>query len=88
MQGQLLDHPDRKPGAKPSQYFQTAESMAQHCFYPPGSGQRGQRCNLRWKFGKVFLPDYPVAEGYNDQNDYLYGLSQQGLMARVLTFCR
>ncbi len=85
-QGRVLADPKRPREYTNQQYLKTPEEMAASFADLPealeNSVELAMRCNLQLTFGKYYLPDFPVPEGY-DLNSHIRELSRQGLRARL-----
>ncbi len=66
-QGRTLDDPRRPREHSPEQYLRTPQEMAERFADVPealeNSVEIARRCNLELRFGKTFLPAFPVPEG-------------------------
>ncbi|HHQ41590.1 MAG TPA: DNA polymerase III subunit alpha, partial [Chromatiales bacterium] len=66
-QGRTLDDPRRPREYSPEQYLRSPEEMAERFADVPealeNSVEIARRCNLELRFGKTFLPAFPVPEG-------------------------
>ncbi|MEW9624093.1 DNA polymerase III subunit alpha [Rhodanobacter geophilus] len=87
-QGRVLADPKRPRDYSDQQYLKSPEEMAALFADIPealeNTVELARRCNLELTFGKYYLPDFPVPEGY-DLDSYIRELARQGLKERLAT---
>ncbi|MDF2690920.1 MAG: dnaE [Gammaproteobacteria bacterium] len=81
-----LDDPKRPKNYTAEQYLSSVEEMQQKFADIPealiNSVEIAKRCNVTFKLGQVFLPNFPVPEGMT-VDDYFRQASRQGLEQRL-----
>ncbi|MCK9515130.1 MAG: DNA polymerase III subunit alpha [Ottowia sp.] len=85
--GEILGNPRRERRFTPEQYFKSAVQM-QALFADVPSAlantvQIARRCNLSLTLGQPRLPDFPVPQGFTEE-DYFRHASEEGLVQRLL----
>ena len=85
-QGRVLADPKRPREYTDQQYLKTPGDMATLFADLPealaNTVELAKRCTLELKFGKYYLPDFPVPEGH-DLDSHIRELSRQGLEQRL-----
>jgi len=85
-EGRVLDDPRRPKDYTEQQYFRSAEEMIELFSDLPEAIENtveiAKRCNVKFTFGKNYLPDYPVPEGMTI-DDFLREESRKGLAKRL-----
>jgi DNA polymerase III subunit alpha len=85
-QGRVLADPKRPRDYSDQQYLKTPDEMAALFADLPealeNTVELARRCTLELEFGKYYLPDFPVPEGY-DLDSYIRELSRHGLKERL-----
>ena len=81
-QGRVLNDPRRPRDYSPEQYLKTPAQMAELFHDIPEAVENAaliaQRCTLELTLGQSHLPDFPVADG-QDQNSWLRHEAERGL---------
>ncbi|MDF2530315.1 MAG: dnaE, partial [Gammaproteobacteria bacterium] len=84
--GYTLDDPKRPKNYTAEQYLCSVEEMQQKFADIPealiNSVEIAKRCNVTFKLGQVYLPNFPVPEGMT-VDDYFRHASKQGLEERL-----
>ena len=84
--GRTLDDPRRERRHTGQQYLKTPEEMCELFQDIPEAIENtveiARRCNVNVEFGKYYLPEYPIPEGYT-REDYLSKVARDGLDARL-----
>ncbi len=85
-QGRVLADPKRPREYSDQQYLKTPDEMAALFADIPealeNTVELAKRCTLELKFGKYYLPDFPVPEGH-DLDSHIRELARQGLKERL-----
>ena len=85
-QGRTLADPKRPRSYSPQQYFRSSAEMQQRFIDIPqaltNTFEIAKRCTVSLALGQVFLPNFPIPEGYTT-NAYFETLSHQGLEKRL-----
>ncbi|MCP4482730.1 MAG: DNA polymerase III subunit alpha [bacterium] len=80
-----LNDPNRMKFASDEFYFKSAEQMAEIFKEYDGAIENtvkiAERCNVEIDFSKMYLPEYQVPEGF-DENTYLLHLCEEGIKER------
>jgi DNA polymerase III subunit alpha len=80
--GYTLNDPRRPRDYSEQQYLKNSEQMCELFQDIPEAIENtiylAQRCNLEFKFGDYYLPDFPVPDGY-DQDSWLIKESNKGM---------
>jgi DNA polymerase-3 subunit alpha len=67
-------------------YFKSPEEMAElfkgHPEACSNTLEIAAKCNVQLEFGVMHLPDFPIPEGYEGEDEYLRDLASKGLTAR------
>ena len=84
-QGKLYDDPKRMRHETEELYIKSPEEMAAHFTDVPEAVENtvriGEMCNVELQLGKVFLPNFQVPDGH-DNDSYLAHLARTGLDRR------
>jgi DNA polymerase-3 subunit alpha len=84
--GSLMSDPDRFKFHGDEHYLKTAAEMRRLFGEVPDSCDNtlwiAERCDVEIEFGKPQLPDFPLAEGFATDADYLRHLTFEGAKAR------
>jgi DNA polymerase-3 subunit alpha len=85
--GFVLNDQKRPKRYTPNQYLRTAEEMVELFADIPEAIENtveiAKRCNLQIELGKVYLPQFPIPEGYTIES-YLSEQSNLGLVKRII----
>ncbi|MFH1259778.1 MAG: DNA polymerase III subunit alpha [Elusimicrobiota bacterium] len=81
-----INDPDRLRFGNNQFYFRSPAEMEKVFNFCPQSIKNtmlaAEQCNLEIGFDKFYMPDFPLPEQYNDRDEYLEILCQQGLILR------
>lgn len=81
-----INDPERLRFGSNQFYFRSPSEMEKiFGFCPPALTNTmviAERCNLEISFDKLYLPDFPLPEKYNDRDEYLKMLCQTGVAKR------
>ena len=84
--GKDLDDPNRLKFINDQFYFKSPEEMKTLFAEVPeavtNTVEVAEKCNLDLELGRVRLPDFPIPDGYVDDNQYLARLARQGMEER------
>ncbi|MDI6600521.1 MAG: DNA polymerase III subunit alpha [Thermoanaerobacteraceae bacterium] len=80
-----VDDQDRLRFESPEFYLKSSDEMAELFHYIPeaieNTARIAEKCNVNFEFDRVYLPEFPVPEGY-DNFSYLKKLCYDGLSVR------
>ncbi len=84
--GSLMSDPDRFKFHGDQHYLKTAAEMRQDWSHLPEACDNSlwiaERCNVEIEFGSPLLPDFPIPDGFEGADDYLYHITMEGARKR------
>ncbi len=85
--GKRMSDPDRMKMMSEEFYVKTPAEMAANFKGIEGALENSvkiaEMCNLELDFGKIYLPEFNIPEGYESHDSYLMSLSMKGLTEKL-----